>query len=102
MITRSKLVEQLRDYQIRSQHKYSPLTFFSPKPHIITWIDVAVAISIALLFCMLAIISCMTLYLRRFWIFLLIVSFSILLLIRLRASRHTLARKRERRLPLSI
>lgn len=102
MITRSKLVEQLRDYQIRSQHKYSPLTFFSPKPHIITWVDVAVAIAFALVFCMLVVISFTTLYFRRFWIFLVVVSFSIILLIRLRASRQTLARKRERRLPLSI
>ncbi|RZC45209.1 hypothetical protein C5167_038152, partial [Papaver somniferum] len=36
MITRSKLVEQLRDYQLRSQHKWAKLTFFSPKPQIIT------------------------------------------------------------------
>ncbi|GAY42719.1 hypothetical protein CUMW_069050 [Citrus unshiu] len=32
MITRSKLVEQLRDFQIRSQHKCPALTVFSPKP----------------------------------------------------------------------
>lgn len=37
MITRSKLVEQLRDYQIRSQHKCPPLTFFSPKLHLSNW-----------------------------------------------------------------
>ncbi|CAL5324795.1 unnamed protein product [Camellia sinensis] len=37
MITRSKLVEQLRDYQIRSQHKCPGLIFFSPKPHITSW-----------------------------------------------------------------
>lgn len=36
MITRSKLVEQLREYQIRSQHKWAALTSFSPKPHITT------------------------------------------------------------------
>ena len=65
-------------------------------------VDVAVAIAFALVFCMLVVISCTTLYFRRFWIFLLVVSFSIILLIRLRASRQTLARKRERRLPLSI
>lgn len=34
MITRSKLVEQLRDYQIRSQNQCSALAIFSPKPHI--------------------------------------------------------------------
>ena len=37
MITRSKLVEQLRDYQLRSQHKYPALTAFSPKPNITSW-----------------------------------------------------------------
>lgn len=65
-------------------------------------VDVSVAISVALVFCMLVVISCMTLYYRRFWIFLVVVCFNIFLLIRLRASRQTLARKRERRLPLSI
>ncbi|KAL8229324.1 hypothetical protein R6Q57_014224, partial [Mikania cordata] len=37
MITRSKLVEQLRDSQIRSQHKWSLLVIFSPKPNISNW-----------------------------------------------------------------
>lgn len=37
MITRSnKLVEQLREYEIRSQHKRTALVIFSPKPQIIT------------------------------------------------------------------
>ncbi|XWS33755.1 hypothetical protein CRYUN_Cryun22dG0110600 [Craigia yunnanensis] len=34
MITRSKLVKQLRDYQTRSQNKCPALIFFSPTPHI--------------------------------------------------------------------
>ncbi|KAJ4843833.1 hypothetical protein Tsubulata_038919 [Turnera subulata] len=50
MITRSKLVEQLREYQIRSQHKCRALTIFSPKPHISSWADVAVAIFWTLVF----------------------------------------------------
>ncbi|KAH7520047.1 hypothetical protein FEM48_Zijuj08G0102400 [Ziziphus jujuba var. spinosa] len=53
MITRSKLVEQLRDYQIRSQYKWPALTFFSPKPHFTSRADVVVAIFWALLFIML-------------------------------------------------
>lgn len=65
-------------------------------------VDVTVAISFALVFCMLVIASCMTLYLRRFWVFLLVVCFTIFLSLRLKTSRQTLARKRERRLPLSI
>ncbi|KAI4327586.1 hypothetical protein L6164_020026 [Bauhinia variegata] len=102
MITRSKLVEQLRDYQIRSQHKYSALTVFSPKPHINTWVDVLVAISCALVFCLLVISSCLALYYRCFWLFLVVICLSIFLPVRLRVSRQTLVRKRERRLPLSI
>ncbi|KAL1815484.1 hypothetical protein ACET3Z_018058 [Daucus carota] len=53
MITRAKLVEQLREYQIRSQHKYSALVFFSPKPQIRTWADVTVAILLLALFSIL-------------------------------------------------
>ncbi|XP_054808534.1 uncharacterized protein LOC129310649 [Prosopis cineraria] len=102
MITRSKLVEQLRDYQIRSQHKYSALTIFSPKPHVNTRVDVAVAVIFALSFCILSVLACITLYFRRFWIFLVVVCLSISLFIRLKVSRQALARKRERRLPLSI
>ena len=65
-------------------------------------VDVAVAIGFALLSFMLLVSSLMTLYLRRFWLFSVVVCFSIFLLARLRLSRQTLARKRERRLPLSI
>ncbi|CAL0331861.1 unnamed protein product [Lupinus luteus] len=102
MITRSKLVEQLRDYQIRSQHKYTALTLFSPKPHLQTRVDVAVAIGFSLLLAMLVVSTLITLYLRRFWLSLVLICLNIFLLSRLRVSRQTLARKRERRLPLSI
>ncbi|QHO40887.1 uncharacterized protein DS421_5g140950 [Arachis hypogaea] len=60
MITRSKLAEQLREYQIRSQHSYSPLTFFSPKLYFHSRVDVAVAIGFALLFTMLVVLSAVT------------------------------------------
>ncbi|MED6123021.1 hypothetical protein PIB30_045431 [Stylosanthes scabra] len=102
MITRSKLVEQLRDYQIRSQYSYSPLIFFSPKLYFHSRVDVAVAVGLALLFTMLVVLSFMTLYLRRFRLFLVVIALCIFLPVRLRLSRQTLARKRERRLPLSI
>ncbi|KAF3968744.1 hypothetical protein CMV_007391 [Castanea mollissima] len=68
MITRSKLVEQLRDYQIRSQNKCPALSVFSPKPHIASWADVAVAIFWALVFSMLVISSYVSLYFRHFWL----------------------------------
>lgn len=102
MITRSKFAEQLRDYQIRYKRKYSALTFFSPKPHIQTRVDVAVAIGFALLFSMLVVLSLMILYLRHFWLLGVVVCFNIFLPVRLKMSRQTVVRNRERRLPLSI
>ncbi|GMY11539.1 NADH-ubiquinone oxidoreductase chain [Fagus crenata] len=102
MITRSKLVEQLRDYQIRSQHKCHALTIFSPKPHIFSWADVSVAIFWALVFSMLVISSYVSLYFRHFWLSFVIICLGIFLPIRLRISRLALARKRERRLPLPL
>ncbi|KDO79529.1 hypothetical protein CISIN_1g041052mg, partial [Citrus sinensis] len=104
MITRSKLVEQLRDFQIRSQHKCPALTVFSPKPFLSSRVDVAVAIFWATLFSMLVVSSYVTFYLRHFWLSLFILGLSILLPIRLRSFRQAVARKRERRLllPLSM
>ncbi|KAF5765114.1 hypothetical protein HanRHA438_Chr15g0712141 [Helianthus annuus] len=104
MITRSKLVEQLRDSQIRSQHKWSPLVIFSPKPNISNWVDVAVAILWATLFIVLVISSYMALYARHFWLSLAIICAVVLVPIRLRISRQTITRKKDRRLllPLSM
>ncbi|KAL7141767.1 hypothetical protein ABFS83_08G075700 [Erythranthe nasuta] len=104
MITRSKLVEQLRDYQIRSQHKCPALTVFSPKPLLSTWTDVAVAIFWAVIFIVLLITSYATLYLKHYWVSFFVVCLGILVPIRLKFSRQSLARKRDRRLllPLSM
>ncbi|KAL8473271.1 hypothetical protein ACS0TY_029524 [Phlomoides rotata] len=104
MITRSKLVEQLRDYQIRSQHKCPALTVFSPKPLLSTWTDVAVAFCWALIFILLLISSYITLYLKHYWASSAIVCLGIFVPIRLRIARQSLARKRDRRLllPLSM
>ena len=89
MITRSKLVEQLRDYQIRSQHKR----------------DIIGAISWGLLCCLLIVSSYMMLYFRHFWLSAVIISVGILLPAGLYILRQRkLAKKRERRLllPLSM
>ncbi|KAJ0981908.1 hypothetical protein J5N97_010163 [Dioscorea zingiberensis] len=105
MITRSKLVEQLRDYQIRSHNKWGALSYFSPKPQISTRRDVIVAILWALLFFLLAISSSLTLYYRYPRISACIACIGILLPVCLKVSRQRkLARKRERRmlLPLSM
>ncbi|KAH7665123.1 hypothetical protein IHE45_13G011600 [Dioscorea alata] len=105
MITRSKLVEQLRDYQIRSHHKWGALSFFSPNPQISSRRDVIVAILWALLFCLFAISSTLTLYQRYPRISAFIACMGILLPVCLKISRQRkLTRKRERRmlLPLSM
>ncbi|KAK9164126.1 hypothetical protein Syun_005028 [Stephania yunnanensis] len=109
MITRSKLVDQLRDYQIRSHHKWAKLTIFSPKPNLkqicVCRTDVNVARLLALLFGALVISSYVSLHYRYFRISIIIIAFGILLPTCLKISRKVrLARKRERRLllPLSM
>ncbi|XP_072956072.1 uncharacterized protein [Typha angustifolia] len=89
MITRSKLVEQLRDYQIRSQHKR----------------DIIGVVSWGLLCCFLIISSYVTLYFRYFRLSVVIICLGILFPTCLHIIRQRkLARKRERRLllPLSM
>ncbi|KAM7263114.1 hypothetical protein ACFE04_000797 [Oxalis oulophora] len=106
MITRWKLVEQLREYQIRSQSNWSssPLAFFSPKPHIVSWADAVVAIFWGLVFGLLVGLSYVTLQSQQLWLSFIIICIAIFLLIRLRRCRQTLIKSRERRilLPLSV
>ncbi|CAD5163292.1 unnamed protein product [Musa acuminata subsp. malaccensis] len=132
MITRSKLVEQLREYQIRSQHKWGALAAFSPKPQMTTRFpfplhsltifnyarqnsprlrfgnhlrDVFVALTFALVFVLLIVSCYAALYFRHFLISAVLVFLGILLPTCLKISRHRwLARKKERRmsLPLSM
>ncbi|KAJ6815169.1 uncharacterized protein M6B38_321500 [Iris pallida] len=87
MITRSKLVEQLRDYQVRSQNKR----------------DVVGALSWGLLFCLL-VIAAYVLYFRFHKLSAVLIFLGILIPISVRIRHRKLARKRERRLllPLSM
>ncbi|KAJ6832911.1 uncharacterized protein M6B38_295095 [Iris pallida] len=87
MITRSMLVEQLRDYQIRSQNKR----------------DVVGALSWGLLFCLLVIAS-YVLYFRFHRLSAIIIFLGMLIPISVQIRHRKLARKRERRLllPLSM
>ncbi|KAK8956631.1 hypothetical protein KSP39_PZI000323 [Platanthera zijinensis] len=106
MILRSKLAEELRDYQIRSQRKYwVALSFFSAKPQISTRQDVAVALLWGFIFFLLFVASCFTLRLNFHKLSGAIFFLGILLPACLRVSRQRkLHRKRERRmlLPLSM
>ncbi|XP_010254868.1 PREDICTED: uncharacterized protein LOC104595707 [Nelumbo nucifera] len=106
MITRSKLVEQLRDYDIRSRQKRNALSIFSPKHQITTRADEIVAAFFAMLFFVLLISSYLTLYFRHFNLGVFIIFLCILLPLSLKVSRHrsSLRTKKERRmlLPLSM
>ncbi|CAN1121878.1 hypothetical protein LINPERPRIM_LOCUS2444 [Linum perenne] len=103
MITRSKLAEQLlKDYRVRAQHKCPALTIFSPKPHLVSWTDVAVAFSWALVFSMLVVSSYAASCFWHFWFSVPEICLAMFLLIRLRSSRQALAKRRERVLPLSM
>ncbi|KAL5715241.1 hypothetical protein ACHQM5_017087 [Ranunculus cassubicifolius] len=102
MITRSMLVEQLRDYQIRSQHKWAKLILFSPKPQINSSADAVVAFSWALLFLVLVLASFTTLYFRHFWLSALIFCLGILLLVFLRIYRQRWLARKRLVLPLSM
>ncbi|KAF7111107.1 hypothetical protein CFC21_111151 [Triticum aestivum] len=106
MITRAKLVEQLREHQIRSAQSYSAaLAVFSPNPHIASRRDLRVALLYAFLFCFLMVSCYAALYLKWFKLSSLFVILGILLPVSLKISRHRrLKRKRERRLllPLSM
>ncbi|CAL9049070.1 unnamed protein product [Musa banksii] len=122
MITRSKLVEQLREYQIRSQHKWGALTAFSSKPQITTRFpimldhifddflmlcrrDAALALTCAAVFVLLIVSCYAALCFRYFKVSAVFVCLGILLPTCLKISRHRwVARKRERRmlLPLSM
>ncbi|OAY85505.1 hypothetical protein ACMD2_20458 [Ananas comosus] len=115
MITRSKLVDQLREHQIRSHRAtWLALTTFSPKPYIATrfWIitmaksqcpfvcldfgsspwqnlrrDAIVALSHALIFCFLKISCCISLYFKIFGLSAVFIILGILLPICLKISR---------------
>ncbi|KAG8074160.1 hypothetical protein GUJ93_ZPchr0006g43401 [Zizania palustris] len=109
MITRAKLVEQLREHQIRSAQSYSAaLAVFSPSPHIasrsyswrhplagatvsvakgvlpwtirsLTRRDLKVALFYAILFCFLMVSCYVTLYLRWFRLSAILIVLGILL-----------------------
>ncbi|XP_020582330.1 uncharacterized protein LOC110025961 isoform X1 [Phalaenopsis equestris] len=105
MITRSQLVEELREYQIRSQRKWAALLIFSPKPQIRNRKDVVVALIFALFFCFVIISSYISFYFKLYRLSAVAICVGILLPTCLRFSRQRkLARKRDGRysLPLSM
>lgn len=99
MITRSNLADQLREYQVRSQHNWASLSFFSSTGQIASRSDSTRACLWLFLFFVLLISSFIALYLRYTWPAVGFVCFAILLPICLKIIRHfKLARKRQRRM----
>ncbi|KAL7131886.1 hypothetical protein ABFS83_12G034900 [Erythranthe nasuta] len=104
VITRSTLVEKLRDHQIRNHNKWSLLGLFSHRPYISTWVEVIVALLWAFIFTMFMLSSYLVYYLNHNWIALVIFFIGILIPIRLRSARKYLTRRGDARmqLPLSM
>ncbi|KAK3413954.1 hypothetical protein EUGRSUZ_I02454 [Eucalyptus grandis] len=102
MITRSKLVERLRDHQVRSRRRCPGLALFSPKPHIATRADAAVAIFWAVVFSILVGLTYLAFCHGHFWLSFLTAGLGSCLLVCFWKSRHALAREKEKRLPLSL
>ncbi|KAL7155587.1 hypothetical protein ABFS83_03G085300 [Erythranthe nasuta] len=106
MITRSKLAEQLREYQIRSKHDWASVSFFSSSSNLASSrVDTAIFVIWELVILALFVFSAVSLYFRHIRLAVLLLSIALLLLLCMRVTKQVkLARKKQRRmlLPLSM
>ncbi|XP_047323474.1 uncharacterized protein LOC124927157 [Impatiens glandulifera] len=106
MITRSNLAEQLREYQIRSKHEWSSISFFSSTSNLTSSrVDVAVFVIWELIILASLVFSAVSLYFRNMNVAFILFSFSLILLICMKITRSIKQnRKKKRRmlLPLSM
>ncbi|EYU17534.1 hypothetical protein ABFS82_03G078200 [Erythranthe guttata] len=106
MITRSKLAEQLREYQIRSKHDWASVSFFSSSSNLASSrVDTAIFVIWELVVLALFVFSAVSLYFRHIRLAVLLLSIALLLLLCMRVTKQVkLARKKQRRmlLPLSM
>ncbi|KAL8059337.1 hypothetical protein ABFX02_03G079800 [Erythranthe guttata] len=106
MITRSKLAEQLREYQIRSKHDWASVSFFSSSSNLASSrVDTAIFVIWELVVLALFVFSAVSLYFRNIRLAVLLLSIALLLLLCMRVTKQVkLARKKQRRmlLPLSM
>ncbi|KAH1123771.1 hypothetical protein AAZX31_06G018800 [Glycine max] len=107
MITRSNLVEQLREYQIRSKHDWASVSFFSSTSSNITTsrVDVVVFVIWELVILAFLVFSVVSLYFKHIRLAFILVCITILLLLCMKITKQVrLARKKRRRmlLPLSM
>ncbi|MCD7458397.1 hypothetical protein HAX54_038085 [Datura stramonium] len=106
MITRSKLAEQLREYQIRSKHDWASVSFFSSTSNLTsTRVDVVVFVIWELVILAFLVFSAVSLYFRHLKLAFILVCVTLLLLLCMKiAKKVRSARKKKRRmlLPLSM
>ncbi|XP_076914465.1 uncharacterized protein LOC143573484 [Bidens hawaiensis] len=106
IITRSNLVEQLREYQIRSKHDWASISLFSPTSNLYTSrVDVVIFVIWELVILAFFVFCAVSLYYRQLKLALVLASVTLLLLLCMKVTKHVkLAHKKKRRmlLPLSM
>ncbi|XP_006342548.1 uncharacterized protein [Solanum tuberosum] len=106
MITRSKLAEQLREYQIRSKHDWASVSFFSSTSNLTSSrVDVVIFVIWELVILAFLVFSAVSLYFRHLKLAFILVCVTLLLLLCMKIAKQVRsARKRKRRmlLPLSM
>ncbi|KAK9065086.1 hypothetical protein SSX86_016469 [Deinandra increscens subsp. villosa] len=107
-ITRSNLVEQLREYQIRTKHDWASFSLFSPTSNnnlYTSRVDVVIFVIWELVILAFFVFSAFALYYRQLKVALVLATITLLLLLCMKVTKHVkLARKKKRRmlLPLSM
>ncbi|KAF9683209.1 hypothetical protein SADUNF_Sadunf05G0188900 [Salix dunnii] len=106
MITRSNLVDQLREYQIRSKHDWASVSFFSSTSNLSTSrVDVVLFVLWELFIIAFLVFSAVSLYFRHMQLAFILVCITLLLLLCMKVTKQVrLTRKKKRRmlLPLSM
>ncbi|KAF8103225.1 hypothetical protein N665_0188s0173 [Sinapis alba] len=106
MITRSNLAEQLREYQIRSNHDWASVSFFSSTSNFSSSrVYVVVFVIWELVILLLVVFSAVSLFFRRLQLAFILVCVSLLLFFCMKVMKQVrLDRKKKRRmlLPLSM
>ncbi|XP_057797009.1 uncharacterized protein LOC131013022 [Salvia miltiorrhiza] len=106
MITRSKLAEQLREYQTRSKHDWTSVSLFSSTSNLAySRVDVAIFVIWELVILAVFVFSAVSLYFRHLRLAVLLLCITLVLLLCMKITKQVrLARKKQRRmlLPLSM
>ncbi|KAJ8433426.1 hypothetical protein Cgig2_024762 [Carnegiea gigantea] len=107
MITRHNLVEQLREYQIRSKHDWASASFFSSTSHnnFTSRMDIVVFVIWELIILAFLVFSAVSLYFRHMQLAFVLICVTLLMLLCMKITKQIRqARKKKRRmlLPLSM